>query len=82
MVLADEFLGDTRPKGFSVPTTKRPYNTRLTSEQLRERSRNAARVQNDPVKQAAKLVANWPEYSEDQKSTIRIMLRPVVRSGS
>lgn len=58
----------------------RQYNTKLTHEQLQDRGRNAARVQNDPVNQAAKLVGNWQSIPADQQDTIRYMLRPIVQS--
>jgi len=45
---------------------KRTYRTELTHEQLSERSRNAARVQHDPVNQAAELVGTWPSLTADQ----------------
>jgi hypothetical protein len=59
----------------------RQYNTKLTHEQLQDRDRNAARVQNDPVNQAAKLVGNWQSIPADQQDTIRYMLRPIVQSS-
>lgn len=58
----------------------RQYNTKLTHEQLQDRGRNAARVQNDPVNQAAKLVGNWQSIPADQQDAIRYMLRPIVQS--
>ena len=54
----------------------------LTQEQRTARAAKAGKAAQSPETHAQKLVRDWPELTAEQKSTIRTLLRPVVRGSN
>jgi hypothetical protein len=54
----------------------------MTPEDRIERARKAGIAGQTPEALAQRLVRHWPELSQQQKHTVRVLLRPIVRSSS
>lgn len=50
----------------------------LTPEERHERAVRSGKASQDSTILAARIVANWPELTIEQKTVIRTLLRPVI----